>query len=219
MVATGYGMVELYTKVKKKLSSTKDSAQPQTMKSGRGKDGRFLSGKWHPKGINFAERQKELALLQLRSLTLDVTTLSRNKGGYWNVSGACSVCGKTKWYDTANLLSGRSQGCRCNLPHKYNSQHAEMLGDRYACMVQRCERESHKSWRDYKGRGIKVLFTSTEHFIRWALHKWPDTDFKGLDFDRIDNNGHYEPENLRLVTRSANLRNRRAYKKRASTTS
>jgi hypothetical protein len=59
------------------------------------------------------------------------------------------------------------------------------------------------------GRGIRVEFGSREQFIRWALEMWPGETFKGKDFDRVDNDGHYSPNNLRLVTRAENLRNRR----------
>ena len=84
-------------------------------------------------------------------------------------------------------------------------------------MVQRCRRDTHVSSHNYKGRGIEVRFESSGAFITWALTTFPDTDFNGLDFDRIDNDGHYEPSNLRLVTRSENLRNRR--RRSVSTTS
>jgi hypothetical protein len=76
-------------------------------------------------------------------------------------------------------------------------------------MVQRCERDTHWQSHDYKGRGIKVLFPSREAFVRWAMETWPDEDFKGLEFDRIDNDGHYSPDNLRLVTSRENKLNSR----------
>lgn len=75
-------------------------------------------------------------------------------------------------------------------------------------MVQRCERDSHKQSKNYKGRGIKCLFKSREQFVKWALAKWPNEDFIGKEFDRIDNDGHYEPGNLRLVTPTENHENR-----------
>ncbi len=45
-------------------------------------------------------------------------------------------------------------------------------------------------------------------FLRYAttLDRW---DEPGLDLDRIDNDGNYEPGNLRLVERKINSRNRR----------
>jgi hypothetical protein len=85
-------------------------------------------------------------------------------------------------------------------------------------MVQRCERDTHCSSHNYKGRGIRVLFKSRAEFVLWALNKWPHTDFIGLDFDRRDNDDHYSKRNLRLVTRSINLLNRRKRKSSTSST-
>lgn len=122
----------------------------------------------------------------------------------------CDYCGKRVEKDLRNMEIGLSVKCRCaSAAVKYQDRRAAMLANRYQCMVQRCERETHKCHRNYKGRGIKVLFKSCEDFVRWALEKWPDESFKKLEFDRIDNNGHYSPENLRLVTSSVNKMNTR----------
>ena len=45
-------------------------------------------------------------------------------------------------------------------------------------------------------------------FLRYAI-TLPGWDEPGLDFDRIDNEGHYCPGNVRLVERKVNARNRR----------
>jgi hypothetical protein len=83
------------------------------------------------------------------------------------------------------------------------------LGQRYDATIQRCRKLTHVSSGNYVGRGIEVRFRSREEFIWWALRKYPESDFKGLDFDRIDDDGHYEPDNLRSVPRSVNLLNTR----------
>jgi hypothetical protein len=75
--------------------------------------------------------------------------------------------------------------------------------------MQRCYRETHLQHQDYKGRGITVEFQSREHFIRWALAEYPDTDFKGMEFDRKDNDGPYSPDNLQLVSSQKNKLNKR----------
>ena len=106
-----------------------------------------------------------------------------------------------------NVLGGKTTNCTCQ--RKYGGDpRARTLGQRYDAMVQRCRRWSHVSSHNYKGRGIEVRFASREDFVRWALAKWPTASFKGVDIDRINNDGHYEPSNLRLATRSENLRNR-----------
>lgn len=183
-------------------SPTKDSQQPQITKSGRGPDGRFLSGERPQRRVPLPvllERLKHCKLL------LHTETLRRTPDR--KMDATCPYCHVRKTYWVDNLLSGH--GCRCQMHQKYFDPRAETLGDRYDAMIQRCNTDTHVSSHNYKGRGIKVLFHSREHFIRWALATYPDSSFKGLDFDRINNDGHYSPDNLRLVTRKVNLANRR----------
>lgn len=185
-----------------------DSQRRQITKSGRRRAGGFPSGWRHPKAVPWHVLRERLSLLQLHGVTLYLSTLRRS-GRYRLVRGRCHLCGKVKTFYVDNLLSGKSHGCRCVPKRKYGGDlRAEGLGQRYDAMVQRCYRDTHVSSHRYKGRGIKVLFRSREHFIRWALDTYPDSTFEGLDFDRTDNNGHYEPKNLRLVSRRENLRNR-----------
>jgi hypothetical protein len=167
------------------------------------------SGSLHPKAIDLAARETELRQLSLGTLTIIQGSIRREGRSRQVVDARCSACRRTFTIDAGNIRGGRTRSCRCQRNRKYNDPRAEMLGLRYDAMVQRCERDTHKQSRDYKGRGIKVLFESREAFVRWAVEKWPDTDFKGLEFDRIDNNGHYAPDNLRLVTSRQNKLNTR----------
>ena len=77
----------------------------------------------------------------------------------------------------------------------------------YCNCVSRCVTGSHPKSKDYKGRGIELRFDCFEDFLQ-ELGPRPD----GYDLDRIDNDGHYEPGNVRWVTRQQNLRNRRSNK-------
>jgi hypothetical protein len=160
-----------------------------------------------PKGTPLSVVEAAVMKLPLIGLTIHPGSIYRDKG-YRMVSVTCLFCKKTKKLSVDSLLAGKTRGCSCR-PRKYGGDpRAHILGQRYDCIVQRCERDSHKQSKDYKGRGIKNKFKSRKHFVKWALAKWPDTDFKGLEFDRIDNDGHYEPANLRLVTSTENHENR-----------
>lgn len=82
---------------------------------------------------------------------------------------------------------------------------------RYTGMVSRCTDPGHRAYPNYGGRGIRVhpaWLRDRREFFLYAktLEHW---DVPGLDLDRIDNDGHYEPGNLRLVPRSCNTQNRR----------
>jgi hypothetical protein len=182
--------------------------------------GQFRSGSDHPRAIDLDAREKELRKLPLRTLRIVEGSIYRGARSCLMVRATCSTCGKTWDLHVDNIRSGKTTGCRCqrlDWQHKYHDARAETLGGRYDAMVQRCERDTHVSSHNYKGRGIKVLFRNREHFVRWALETFPDTDFQNLDFDRIDNDGPYSPDNLRLSTRSDNLRNTRRAKIKIAT--
>jgi hypothetical protein len=77
----------------------------------------------------------------------------------------------------------------------------------------RCANPASCDWKDYGGRGIKFLFLSFEEFFA-ELGKRPNdksTSGKALySLDRRNNDGHYEPGNVRWATESQQKKNRRA---------
>ena len=74
-------------------------------------------------------------------------------------------------------------------------------------MIKRCNSYKNKSYHNYGGRGIKVCerWTDINNFVEDMYPSY----IKGLDIDRIDNDGNYEPSNCRWVTRKQNLNNTR----------
>ena len=69
-------------------------------------------------------------------------------------------------------------------------------------------RKSLKRYEAYISRGITVCeeWRTFNNFETWAMNNgWR----RGLEIDRIDNDGNYEPGNCRFVTRTQNVRNRR----------
>jgi hypothetical protein len=71
-------------------------------------------------------------------------------------------------------------------------------------MLRRCY-SRHKGWHNYGGRGIEVRFKSFQDFFA-DVGPRPSPE---LSIDRINNDGHYEPGNLRWATRAEQMRNRR----------
>lgn len=75
-------------------------------------------------------------------------------------------------------------------------------------MRRRCQNPAHYKFRDYGGRGIRVCeeWDSFAAFRSWALaNGWR----QGLQIDRRENDGNYEPSNCRFVTSRVNCNNRR----------
>ncbi len=101
---------------------------------------------------------------------------------------------------------------------QYHRQYRNTLGgylrEVYSHMKSRCNNPSNKSYKDYGGRGIQCRFKNPNDFIDHVVKKLGLVSMKlirGLQVDRIDNNGHYERGNIRFVTRSENVRNSRRY--------
>lgn len=76
-------------------------------------------------------------------------------------------------------------------------------------MIARCQEKDRVGYENYGGRGITVCeewLKDVEAFIAYALaNGWAP----GLEIDRKNNDGNYEPGNVRFVTRSVNQRNKR----------
>lgn len=77
-------------------------------------------------------------------------------------------------------------------------------------MKQRCCNKKNKHYKHYGGRGIRVCdrwLESFENFYEDIGINWDN----GLEIDRIDSDGDYEPTNCRWVSRLENVINRRSF--------
>ncbi len=73
----------------------------------------------------------------------------------------------------------------------------------------RCSNPHSQRWKSHGGRGIKFLFNSfTEFFAEIGPRPTP-----AYSLDRENNDGNYEPGNIRWATRSTQQKNKRAYGK------
>lgn len=121
-------------------------------------------------------------------------------------------CGNKISCRAANLLSGRSTSCGCGRIEAAiaaNTTHALSKSPEYLAFYEakrRCTDRKDKRWKYYGGRGIKFLFTSVEQWVP-ALGKRPTPQHT---VDRRNNDGHYEPGNVRWATRKEQALNRRA---------
>jgi len=114
-------------------------------------------------------------------------------------------CGRISVVTSGNLLNGGSTQCLSCARTTHGMSIGSRIYETWESMLSRCRDARHSSYRYYGGRGIKVR-------DRW--HKFEnflaDMGEKplGLEIDRINNDGHYEPGNCRWVTRKENDINR-----------
>lgn len=127
------------------------------------------------------------------------------------------VCKTIRYINKYDLVSGRSTNCGCvrnektkarNTIHGLSSRTGRhLIYGVWAGMKNRCTNTSHVGYKDYGGRGIKVCdrWLKFENFRDDMLSSWK----KGLQLDRINNDGNYETKNCRWVNSAQNRRNRR----------
>jgi hypothetical protein len=137
----------------------------------------------------------------------------------------CS-CGWEGFVQRSNIKKGASTRCRscafkAAIQTRYqtkgyytvcpDSTHRDRLLDRISAIIIRCNNPKSAVYPDYGGRGIKVHGPWVENrveFLRYlvGLDGW---DKPELQLDRRNNERGYEPGNLRFVTRSTNMANKR----------
>ena len=127
-------------------------------------------------------------------------------------------CGNIVVIDGTSLRRGRSKSCGClskELFIERNTTH-NMTGTpihhTWSDMKQRCTNPKHNSYSRYGGRGITVCdewLNSFQTFYDY-VSKLEHFGEEGYSIDRIDNNGNYEPGNIRWATDAQQRHNQRS---------
>ena len=125
-------------------------------------------------------------------------------------------CGNERLVKAYSLTHGDSQSCGClqkELTRKKFLKHGCAAGGKltrayevWLNMRNRCNNPNHPSYKNYGGRGISVC-------DRWSDFKGFLEDMgeqpAGLEIDRIENDGDYEPGNCRWATSKQQKENNR----------
>ena len=123
-------------------------------------------------------------------------------------------CGSEYITNLSHITSGHTKSCGC-LRLRYlqrggleKNQYDNTISACLAGMKARCYNPQNAYYHRYGGRGIEICEewrNSSESFKQWCLSNgWE----KGLQLDRINNDGNYEPSNCRWITRKQNCRNK-----------
>lgn len=133
-------------------------------------------------------------------------------------------CGTTKYVIGSVLVSGRSKSCGCyriergrehgatiNLRHGEASQdgRGHKMTPTYAAwsqMKSRCNNPKHSNYKRYGGRGIRVCERWSESYETF-LEDVGERPSPKHTLDRKDNDGNYEPGNVRWATAMEQNRN------------
>lgn len=102
------------------------------------------------------------------------------------------------------------------LIQRYERPLIRLLAIKYYGLNYRCNNPNDIGYSRYGGRGIENRFSSQLDFLNYVIFEMGVTtieQIKGLTIDRINNDGNYEPGNIRFVSRKVNQNNRRCGKK------
>lgn len=140
---------------------------------------------------------------------------------YWTC--VCE-CGGAVTVSGDNLRRGKATSCGCRVAEKnaeLRMTHGHTVNDgrtpeygSWSGMNKRCHNPNNRAYPDYGGRGIQVCPEWRESFEAFYAHIGPKPG-PGYSVDRINNDGNYEPGNVRWATAKEQANNRRNSKRAA----
>lgn len=154
-------------------------------------------------------------------LTVTGTNYLEEKGKYsrYYVSVKCE-CGKEKTTRYDSILRGEALSCGCmsgspiscgnKFPSRTKTEH--ILYQVWVDMNRRCYSVNRKDYKHYGGRGITVCDEwsrmDEDGFITF-LKDMEDSYEIGLELERVDTEGNYDPNNCSWVCRKSQVNNTR----------
>lgn len=141
-----------------------------------------------------------------------ITLLKKHSSGEWLCECHCGgeFIAADKELDVGDVIS-----CGCGKRKSVrNGTTNHPIGAVYKGMIARCTNPKDPSYFRYGGRGIQIDTKWLNDFSAFVKDMYP-TYQKGLQLDRIDNDGKYEPTNCKwatLIEQANNMRTNRVVK-------
>ena len=147
---------------------------------------------------------------------LTVIERAENKGKNTRWLCLCE-CGNKTIVHAISLRSGSTKSCGCYksiAPKLSNTKHgmSHTTTHKIWCDIKsRCFCLNDPAYKNYGGRGITMCDRWKNSFEAFYedVSKLPHFNEKGFTLDRIDNDGNYEPNNVRWVDRITQGNNKR----------
>lgn len=135
-------------------------------------------------------------------------------------------CGNYRSVFVSNLTQGTAVNCGCTLAvnkslpkikHGQAGGSGKTMSKEYACWCNarsRCFNPNMNGYENYGGRGITMCEEWRHSFEAFFAYVGPKPS-PMHSIDRIDNDGNYEPGNVRWATASEQINNRRKRKRQS----
>lgn len=170
--------------------------------------GQIKSCGCHINTVHGKRKQRDLIGKKFGSLTV-VESLGQSGGKGHYISKVRCDCGYEFTTRDTFLVCGRKVQCpQCSREETIKHGMSDTpIFYVWQGMRNRCLNPNNKQYKNYGGRGIRICdeWADSNSFIEWAIQNGYE---EGLQLDRKDVNGNYEPDNCRFVTQLENARNR-----------
>lgn len=120
------------------------------------------------------------------------------------------ICGKTTVAVASQVRTGKTQSCghlKSAGNRRTHGKHRTRIHNIWCNMKARCDNPKHPSYHNYGGRGIS--YTPAWADFECFAQDVGEPENALLTLDRINNDGNYEPKNVRWASRSTQSRNTR----------